>query len=294
LNSSHSSKERLPTDSCLVNAVSKLPSKGKEKSLACTALEEEDSSMTWCEDYDALKADRRASITRSRLREGKTLQWRSNKHYRNPHQERPWWKANSKGRRAIQMSCRPCAERISLPRRAFACEIICPMDLELGYDDDNSFQYFGNRWYHDSFCFTDCGDPFEDLSCWVEWKFSDEYDWIKEDRCAKIAKSRLGRRVPKISKKVSCKNKVVRTRKGSRVLFTAIESTGQAAKRLSHKHAACKRVQWHRGQSDYAMQEEEWWSQPESEPEPESDAKDRYEEMDLALRASVADLGFSG
>jgi len=287
LNNGHSSKERLPTKSCLVNAVSKLPSKGKEKEKHqdCTALEEEDNSMTWCEEYDALKADRRASITRSRLREGKTLQWRSNKHHRNPqipHQELPWRKANSKGRRAIQVSRQPCARPTSLPRRAFACEIICLMDLDLGYKpikDDDSFQCSGHRWYRDWCCFTDCGDPFEDLSCWVEWKFSDEYDWIKEDRCAKIAKSRLGRRVPKISKKVSCKNKmragqVVRTHKVSKVLFAAVESTLQAALRLSNKHAACKRVQWHQGQSDlnpdYDVQQGAWWSEPDSEPEPES------------------------
>jgi len=152
LNKCHSRNEYTATGSCDTGIKSKLASnvkanekeKQKEKKKEsgkeqdCIAHQEEN-SMNWCQEYYALKADRRALIRQSRLSEGKTRQWRSNQHHRNPHQERSPRKPKSKGRRAIRFSWQQSAGvKTSLPRRAFACEVaretICPLDLEWGHE----------------------------------------------------------------------------------------------------------------------------------------------------------------
>jgi len=296
------SKELLCTRSSEVNACLQIASNlnKNKKGQDCSEVKE-DSSLSWCEEYYAMKADRRASIARSRLREGKTLQWRSNKHHRKIHQGRSWKKPTTKGCSTVKLSWRPCATlKSSLPRRAYACDTICPLDLEWGYEHDDDHKFFISACDLDCYscCDYDAYDDFFSDECQGLWKFADEYNWWKEDRSAKIAKSRLGRRVPKILKASGkSRMKACSSHHGpDKVLLTAASGTGQAAQRLSHKHATWEHMQW---QEVWSAEEawsaedddDEWWSASISECKPDVQNGYDADAPDQAPKASVANLG---
>lgn len=225
----------------------------------------DDGSLSWCDEYYAIKADRRRAITRSRLHLGKQLQWRSNKHHRNsaanPHRKTSTTKPRRRGGRHHKVSLRAFAETAtaSMPRRAPAFELICPVDLywalhgkdplQRDHDDANSCGKYS------SYCDYCCGCPYclgyDPCDPLVD-PFAEEYDWWKEARSAKIARSRIGkrselRRCPKMSfRDLSTKrsHRIIKTlKKTDRVVLASNETTPMSLQRLPRK-ATCENVHW--------------------------------------------------
>jgi hypothetical protein len=235
---------------------------------------EGDESLSWCEEYYAIKGDRRIAIARSRLRLGKQLQWRSNKHHRNsaanPHRKIDVTKPKRKGGRLRKVSSRAFIEsnlaKATLPRRDPSCELLCPMDLcwaLYGTDpmqrDCDANSCGGNSWDF----FSDCGyDPYNPV---VYDPFAEEYDWWKAARSAKFARARIGkrseiRRRPETSSRDQREKHGKGWKKVGRVVLISTESAQMADQRLPRK-AACEHVHW-----------QDVWSPPNAEAHDQSEA----------------------
>eukprot|EP00746_Dinoflagellata_sp_MGD_P151005 gnl/MRDRNA2_/MRDRNA2_82728_c0_seq1.p1 gnl/MRDRNA2_/MRDRNA2_82728_c0~~gnl/MRDRNA2_/MRDRNA2_82728_c0_seq1.p1 ORF type:complete len:715 (+),score=98.38 gnl/MRDRNA2_/MRDRNA2_82728_c0_seq1:94-2238(+) len=252
----------------------------EEKESPCsndTVTLQTDGSLSWCEEYYAIKADRRRAITRSRLRLGKQLQWRSNKHHRNsaanPDRKTSPIKPRRKGGRHLKprrkggrhhkVSSRLFVEAAtaSLPRRAPACELICPVDLYWALhgrdpfqrdDDANSCGYY-------SFCSDGFYDHYE---IYDRYSFAEEYDWWKEARSAKIARSRIGkhseiRRRPKTCSRhertKDSRQSILTWKRPKRFVLASTETSNMAVQRLPRK-ATCETLHWREVWSPQSIQ----------------------------------------